>query len=324
MSFTNDLKTEGTRARTFFEEHFPNVAAARAELRLQVAGAETLEPEETDGYPWGTVGVTIDYRLRFCFPAAASLPSRWETWSANPGMPFALLVGDPNLPKALVAEWGASESAGEGSPWTRAAGAFFSELGLFLRQTRPHERRLDAEAEDRLCRFCFVLGLYDELERSRGAWSGTPLLGLGPEATTDDLLGLCSAAAAADMAAMVDAFHGSQAELLKGGAVLNPGFAYRGGGADGDLVVEGCYIDIKAARDPKRPSPPQWPWELLGYTLLDHEDRYGISSVGLYLPRQSLLVTWPLEDFSRMLAGEGVAQLPIDVARRELRRWLAA
>ncbi len=124
MSFTNDLKAKGAKARAFFEEHFPDVAAARAALRLQVANAETLEPAEKDGYPWGTVGVAVDYRLRLCFPAAADLPSRWDVWSANPDIPFALMAGDPGLSKALVAERGASTSAigGEGSPWVRAAG----------------------------------------------------------------------------------------------------------------------------------------------------------------------------------------------------------
>ena len=43
---------------------------------------------------------------------------------------------------------------------------------------------------------------------------------------------------------------------------------------------------------------------------------------GLYLARQSLLVTWLLEDFNRMLAGDG-RSLP-GGARQELQSWLAA
>ena len=243
---------------------------------------------------------------------------------SNPDIPFALMAGDPGLSKALVAEQGTSTSAigGEGSPWVRAAGPFFGDLGVFLRAVRPHERHLDSKAENRLCRFCFVLGLYDEISRTRGAWSGTPLLGLSPGATTDELLSLCTPVVAADLSAMVNAFIGSPPQLVKGNAVLNPGFAYLGG-ADGDLIVDGCYIDIKATRDPKRPSPSEWPWEILGDALLDRDDRYAIRSVALYLARQSLLVTWLLEDFSRMLAGDG-PQLAVGAARQALQSWLAA
>lgn len=319
-SFTNDLKTSGTEIRGFFEHFFPNLSAARASLRSAVAGAETLEPAERAGYPWGTVGVAIDYRLRFSFPVAASLPARWDDWAANPEMPFALLVGDPSLPKPLVAEYGASnEILGRPSPWLRAAGQFFGELGLFLRETRPHKAELDDRAEERLCRFCFALGLYDEVARSRGAWSGTPLLGLGAGATTEDLLALCPREAAADLVTMAGAFHRSQEELLKGKAVLNPGFS---GGGDGDLVVDDCYIDFKTARDPKKPSPSQWPWELLGYVLLDTADRYGIRRAGLYLARQSRLVTWSVEDLAGVLASEGQPPMPLAEARSALSNWL--
>ena len=199
------------------------------------------------------MGVAIDYRLRLCFAAAAEPPLEMGHMVCQPRhRRFALLIGDPKLPKALVAELGASivwrPSARRRS---QPAGAFFGQLGDFLRQERPHERRLDSEAEDRLCRFCFVLGLYDELYRSRAAWSGAPLLGLSPGATTDELLSLCTPVAAADLAAMANAFIASQPQLLRGDAILNPAFAY-GGGADGDLIVDGCYVDIKAVRDPKR------------------------------------------------------------------------
>ncbi len=319
-SFTNDLKTEGTKARVFFERYFPNLGLVRATLRSAVAGAETLEPAEKDGYPWGTVGVAIDYRLRFSFPVAASLPARWDNWAANPEMPFALIVRDTDLPRPLVAEYGASEavSGRRDSAWLKAAGPFFGELGLFLRNAQPHEGKLDTCTEERLCRFCFVLALYDDIARSRGAWSGTPLLSLHPGAATDDLLALCPPAAAADLAAMAEAFQGSQSQLLKGKAALNPWFS----GGEGDLIVDDCYIDFKAARDPKRPSPSQWPRKLLGYVLLDTKDRYGIRTVGLYLARQYQLVTWSLQDLTKMLTPDGQQRMSLVEARSELSHWL--
>ena len=221
---------------------------------------------------------------------------------------------------ALVAEQGAS-SGGEGSPWVRPAGAFFGELGDFLRQERPHERHLDSEAEDRFVPLLLCprpvrrsSPFSWRLERDAAPWPQ-------PE---DDNRGIAqSLHTGSDLAAMANAFIGSQPQLVKGNAVLNPSFAYLGG-ADGDLIVDGCYIDIEATLDPKKPSPPQWPWELLGYALLDHDHRYAIRSVGLFLPRRSLLMTWPLEDSGRMLAGNSPAPLSVDAARRELQSWLAA
>jgi hypothetical protein len=122
-----------------------------------------------------------------------------------------------------------------------------------------------------------------------------------------DLLGLCPSPAVQDLAALNGAFISSQASLLRGQAVLNPRFTSAGllSGSDGDLIVDGCYIDIKATTEPNKPSPSLWPWELLGYVLLDHDNRYGINSVGLYLARQAMLVTWDLDEFASLLVGQG-------------------
>jgi hypothetical protein len=139
-------------------------------------------------------------------------------------------------------------------------------------------------------------------------------------AGVDDMLALCSPVATADIAEMSRAFVLSQRHLLAGKAVLNPHFSY----GDGDLIVDGCYIDIKAARVPKRPSPTEWPWELLGYALFDAEDAFGIHSVGLYLARQAELVTWSLDEFMSMLTAEGEDPPALGTAREALRTWLAA
>jgi hypothetical protein len=287
-SFTQELKLRGTEWRTFFEDRFPKAAAARADLRERVRDSQTLDPSDAAGYPWGTVGTALDYRLRFSFPAYAALPGRWDMYVDNPDRRFGLaydLDNPGSLPRPLVAEQVASDAlvgrgaAVEAATWSRAASRFFGEFSVFLRRVRPHELSLDREDEERLCRFCYVLALYDEIKRNPvAAWAGTPLLNLRSMAGVDDMLALCSPVATADIAEMTRAFVLSQGHLLAGRAVLNPHFSH----GDGDLIVDGCYIDIKAARVPKRPSPTEWPWELLGYALFDTEDAFGIHSVGLY------------------------------------------
>jgi hypothetical protein len=327
-SFTQQLKVRGTKMRTFFEERFPNAAAVRADLRERVRDSQTLDPSDTTGYPWGTVGTALDYRMRFSFPAYAALPERWDMCVSNPDIGFCLMydVANPgSLPRPLVAEVVASESIMgtgayvEAGTWSGAASRFFGAFNLFLRRVRPHELALAPEDEDTLCRYCYVLTLYDEIARNPAAvWSGTPLLSLQSAAGVDDMLALCSPVATADIAEMSRAFVASHSHLLGGDAVLNP--CFRGG--DGDLIVDGCYIDIKAARVAKRPSPTEWPWELLGYALFDAEDRFGIHSVGLYLARQAQLVTWSLGESMSMLSAEGEVPPSLEDARRALQDWL--
>src|SRR5207249_6127316 len=81
------------------------------------------------------------------------------------------------------------------------------------------------------------------------------------------------------------------------------------GGADGDLIVDGCLIEFKTTVDPCdqiRKSLHQ----LLGYVLLDYTDRYELREVGFYLSRQRVLVQWSLEELMEMMAGGSHPELP--------------
>ncbi len=44
-------------------------------------------------------------------------------------------------------------------------------------------------------------------------------------------------------------------------------------------------------------------YQLAGYCLLDHMDDYKITGVGIYFARQGVLVSWPLEKFFWLTAG---------------------
>lgn len=72
----------------------------------------------------------------------------------------------------------------------------------------------------------------------------------------------------------------------------------RGVDEDGATVL----LDVKtvlSVRDPARVG--RWLWQLLGYAWLDPTDRYRIRSVGLYLARHGVLITWPLSDLAAAL-----------------------
>jgi hypothetical protein len=100
-------------------------------------------------------------------------------------------------------------------------------------------------------------------------------------------------------------FHDACAQtLLRAQRVaLNPTFASSldVGGADADLIADGCLVDIKATIRPR--VTPAWVYQLLVYALLDYDDEHGIEEVGLYLARQRLLLRWPLADLIREAGG---------------------
>lgn len=94
-------------------------------------------------------------------------------------------------------------------------------------------------------------------------------------------------------------------------ATLNPTFDGSAliGGADADLIVDGCLIEIKTTVKPET-LPRDVLYQLLGYVLLDFTDKHGISSVGLYLSRQGEFVSWPLGELLARLTGIDSVDLP--------------
>jgi hypothetical protein len=123
-----------------------------------------------------------------------------------------------------VAERGAARVVGiyEAYTWRRAAGAFFSALAGLLTKARPHKLAVAPQQEEALCRFCFVLALYEQFQRTLSARATSPLIDLGVGGGVDDLLALCPDLVAWDLAALNAAFVSSQAHLLTGQVVLNP------------------------------------------------------------------------------------------------------
>ena len=169
---------------------------------------------------------------------------------------------------------------------------------------RPNERLLDQCEEEELNRYCFVLALFEEVYRS-GLRSTSPLISNGPITTVDELLAIPEPDWLDDMCKMSQLFKERSGDLLLGRAILNPTFDGSGdiGGADADLIVDDCLIEMKATVNPSTSMGRQKLYQLLGYVLLDFSDRYLIRSAGFYFVRQGVMARWPLTDLLETLSG---------------------
>lgn len=133
----------------------------------------------------------------------------------------------------------------------------------------------------------------------------SPLFQLPEDATLRELLALPDPWLE-DLRQLSWAFFRDCRDLLNREHFLNPTFAGSGpiGGADADLIVERCLIEIKTTVHPSLNA--QLLYQMLGYVLLDFDDRFELEEVAVYMSRQSTLVRWTLLDLIETLAEKPV------------------
>ena len=194
--------------------------------------------------------------------------------------------------------------------------SFFDRLDALLARVQPVGRRLEPEAEQELARYCFVLALFEEVFRTPD-WGSGPLIIPSPRQSVEELLAVPEQAVIDDLCQLSALFSDRFHDLLTLPHVLNPTFKGSSDvdGADADLIVDGCLIDIKASMHSR--INPEWLRQIVGYVLLDYDDTYQITSVGIYLARQGRLFTWPLANLLSQLTGDPTAT--VERLRQELK-----
>ena len=324
MSLTSHLKDRKHRnspVRQHLHTRFPHTAPLAKPVNARLRTMPWLRPPgETATYPWGTIGMAVDYRLRYSFAITPSSqlaaykgllrytglqladvdPTTGERFFRNrrTGELFSVdpttdkLPEEARLPGATCA--------------VEAAQGFFAGLDDTLARLQPVRRRLESEAEQEMARLCYVLALFETVYRGggRGAAYGS-LFTLPEMRTVADLLAAVETAWVDDICQLQDLFMQQHQDLLTQPFVLNPKFGLGSdaiGGADADLIVDGCLIEIKTTK--QSAVDPVSLRQLAGYTLLDWQDTQRIQAVGLYLSRHGLLVRWPLDEFFGVLAGD--------------------
>jgi hypothetical protein len=319
MSLTGEIKDSGSPVARFFKESLPDARPVLRDFNQRLRAMSTLRPPAASGNPpWGTIGTAIDYRLRYYF----GITPTHDLVAANGARMLYTRPGRTSQPGREA--WGGEGRLDTPRPNVYAAAPalvteFFHDLEQTLQGVQPVAQRLGTPQEVRLCQYCYVLALFDQLFRL-GTNIDSPLFTLRRGATAETLLGLAGHEWVEDMCQLSWLFYDRQAELLTQRAVLNPTFAGSNdiGGADADLIVDDCLIDIKATVLPKLDA--RWLYQLVGYALLDYEDVYHLRAVGIYLARQGELIHWPLDS---LLTAMSSATVRLPELRDRLKTLLA-
>jgi hypothetical protein len=305
MSLSSHLDDAGSPVRRFLYEQFPHTRELMAACRSSLEGSETIRRADTSGSPpYGTLGTAIDYRLRYYFGVT---PPR-EFVAATGARMLNMAAGDRRL-------LGFGDLAPGVGPSEEVRDEFFMHLEKTVEAIRPVARRCEPPDEEALSSCCYVLALFEQVRRNPTNIN-LELYRLGPASTFARLLQLAAPSWVDDLCRLSWAFYDRHAELCSRAAALNPTFdgSRDIGGADADLIVDGCLLEVKTTTNAAR-TVRESLRQLLGYVLLDYSDHYQIREVGFYLARQAVIVRWPLEQFLRSISGGGSSPLP-DLRKR--------
>jgi hypothetical protein len=209
------------------------------------------------------IGTAIDYRIRFYFSPESALTcavARGRWWLESERVDLSKL---------------------------------YEELSRFLDEMPPVRNELADADEERLCRFCWLLGLTDGVGREQdkdsdefaSLWS---LRRYGPKRMLDSV----EQRVANDLMSMSRLFYGSNRDLIEGFRRADVGGTLAGSsdveGADFDFALDGCLFDVKTHKVIRRDRVLEALRQLVGYVLLDYNDRYKVRSIGLCFTRHGI------------------------------------
>ncbi len=330
MSLTWHLSNKSSPVFQYFSERVPRIdfcnllhqakicggldsdELKRSGLKYNAREAWTpkIMPTDAINYPWRSVGMAFDYRLRLFFEAV-----RPEYLVAGSGVDVLAFYFQASEPKAFeenaeeaFAAW-AKSLIGEPPDPHRLPG--FDKLAKELTRLVPigsKTKGLLKDSDERiLCRLCYVLALYEQCARAGIVESHWPIVALGYQASLESLMSLCEDRVVDDMMALSRLFLDTGNILTRcKSKVMNPTFAgsLALGGADADFIIDHCLYELKTTKI--KPGRKEF-LQLVGYVLADYDDRWEIKSVGFYYSRQGLLIKWPLAQYLTILAGKKVS-----------------
>ena len=274
MSLTSELHEPDSPMLQFFAAHFPDRDGFWNAWSERVWMFPTIRPHGSlANYPWALVGAALDYRIRICwrpYAAADTVAAIGARYARRYEMP-----GAAEMWHDLASRW--------------------DVMMAYIKRGLP----LDPDREDRIARMCIALAAYEAIARS-----GREASLLARTTKIDEVLSRVPAEVVDDIDNLLDEFKRSDDRFISPqSTVLNPMFsgAMMVGGADGDVILDQYLWDFKTTLHPTRASNDYWPYQILGYGLLDLDDQYQLEGAGIYLSRQGAWISWSWPEMLALL-----------------------
>lgn len=300
MNLTDSIKDPSSPVRAFLDEHFSS--GLSKVTRRYAAEAPPIAVEGNKDANAGTVGTAADWLLRFLISPQPDLRL------AAVGATYCQKV-EMNLQPAL-----AEIMKALGVPGPKG------HEGRGLPVTGPLASSVDSAS---LAKACWALALLTEVRRA-----GLRVLERGPLAqfrgrtvSGAELLALASPAAIDQLVRLRAVFETNQLPQLvqqKGPWSVGPTFVgSKLLSADADLIIGGFLLELKVLT--RNELQVQDVFQLVGYALLDFDDRYRLTDVAIFSARYARLTKWPLSDLLEELSGRQVA---LGAVREDFRQVL--
>jgi hypothetical protein len=296
MSLTSELKITRGFARTFVDSHFSNLSAISRECNRSLRNFGTLPNLHAHSVVSMLVGTAIDYRLRAYFRRNVHRSSVIQQ-----GLRTLEVCHSLEVP--LGAGRGYFETRLIKNRWVTSRGRHTRSklMASFERTTAKIKlrQRLTDRMEERMCRFAVLFAYLDCIGRAPGGNSALERVMVLGEFTVSKILSTMDSAIVADVVLLSGMFFERHQDLIKGARKVVIGRSFLGsvdvpGGADFDMIIDGCLFDFKTTLKPKVTTEALR--QLVGYWLLDYENKYQIETVAVLLLRQGRLQRFNIRD----------------------------
>lgn len=271
MSLVSELGKSSSWVNRYFKQRFNRVIEFTGIEGPAIKALETKVPTETQGIVTARIGTAFEHRIM-------------------------MTLGMRPVESAIVV-------SGIEALATNNPGIFRNDRGRIrwvISVMRLFSTRDDPYDDEMAARMAVLVAHLDAGLRSGGLWSEELAAASRGPLRGDLEVRLLGVASAEEVAEVVGLMQIARGALPLGGnapASLEPIFegSRYVGGAEADLIIDGCLLDIRTTSAPREKLPASVR-QLIGYALLDWNNDYGIREAGFYFSRQGTVVSWPLDD----------------------------
>lgn len=279
MSLTSELRSKDSFARTFIDREFPHLQALSIEINKSLRCFDAIEhTKHPDPHTYSIIGTAADYRIRSFYTNAPYRGHIVESGLRGFESIHSIETLDDYIENRFH---GRSSDNGLAAEFKKFSEHFFSKLA-------PARRALKSKQEERLCRYCILLARITHARRSFDYSYFYDAMKSG-KLNIDKFMNAVDQQWVDDMAVLASSYYHSNAKVIRTFSNIFHGNVLTGsrdiGGADFDLVVDGCLVDIKTTIKAKITT--EYLRQILGYWLLDYYDKFKICSASVYLTRQA-------------------------------------